>query len=114
MLKTLSKMASAADLNGMLAVAEIIDHLLVLGSEINPPYSSEEALIIADAIGIDFDHADFNIHQFKIGLEAEMEHASTDSETNVIGHNRLALGKIVWAHLKEDPHYYTKLRQIEP
>lgn len=44
--------------------------------------------------------------EFKMGMKEEMEH------TDVIGQDKEALKKIVLAHLKEDPKYYTKLGSV--
>ncbi len=113
MLNVFQVLANNLDKCGKYKSAEFIDSILVMGSEINPPYSSEEALVIADAIGLDFDKVSFTIDDFKQGLKIEMEHGSSDPETDVIGENRLSLGRIAWAHLKEDPRYYQKLSKIE-
>jgi len=42
--------------------------------------------------------------EFKMGMKEELEHS------DVIGKDKEALKKIVLAHLKEDPKYYTKLK----
>ncbi len=44
--------------------------------------------------------------EFKMGMKEELEH------TDVIGQDKEALKKIVLAHLKEDPKYYTKLSTV--
>lgn len=44
--------------------------------------------------------------EFKMGMKEELEHK------DVIGDDKEALKKIVLAHLKEDPHYYTKLGTV--
>lgn len=74
-------------------------------------FSDEEAKHIGDALGITWQ--DFDVEQFRMGLEVELEHGLHDPETNVTGNDPLLTGKIAWAHLKEFPDYYTRLKQME-
>ncbi len=71
----------------------------------------EEAKAIAEKIGIDFNK--YNLSQFVKGINVEMEHGSKDPQTNVIGDDKVAAGKIALAHLKEVPDYYTRLEIVE-
>ena len=45
--------------------------------------------------------------------EVELEHGVRDPETNVTNDDLTVTGKIVWAHLKEFPDYYTRLDKLE-
>lgn len=74
-------------------------------------FTSDEAKSIGDKIGIDF--SVYDLEQFRMGLEVEMEHGSVDPETDVTGGDELSTGKIAWAHLKEIPDYYTRLLKME-
>jgi hypothetical protein len=74
-------------------------------------FSAEEAKAIGDALGITWQH--FDVEQFRMGMEVELEHGLHDPETNVTGNDPLLTGKIAWAHLKEFPDYYTRLKQME-
>ena len=74
-------------------------------------FKPEEARTIGTSIGIDFSR--FSLEEFTEGLGVEMEHGSHDPETNVIGDDYRLAGKIAWAHLKEIPDYYTRLRRME-
>lgn len=74
-------------------------------------FSSAEAREIGDQLGIDW--ADFDVEQFRMGLEVELEHGKHDADTNVTGDDELLTGKIAWAHLKEFPDYYTRLKKLE-
>jgi hypothetical protein len=76
-------------------------------------FHSEEARSIGQRIGINWASASFPLEEFRKGLEIEMEHGSHDPETDVIGGNVEACGKITWAHLKEMDNYYTKLISME-
>ena len=70
-----------------------------------------EAKKIGDALGIDW-HA-FDVEQFQMGLEVELEHGARDTQTNVTDDDALITGKIALAHLKEFPDYYTRLSAME-
>lgn len=53
------------------------------------------------------------MEQFQIGLEVELEHGASDTQTNATGDDALNTGKIALAHLKEFPDYYTHLSAME-
>jgi Protein of unknown function (DUF5661) len=74
-------------------------------------FSTEEAQKIGELIGVDF--SECNLEEFRMGLAVELEHGANDPETNVTDDNELITGKIAWAHLKEIPDYYTRLKQME-
>lgn len=72
-------------------------------------FSVAEAKRIGDRLGIDW--ARVPIGEFRSGLTVEMEHGKTNMATNVTNDDLLKTGKIAWAHLREDPRYYTRLRR---
>ena len=74
-------------------------------------FDSSEARKIGDQLGIDW--ADINPEQFRMGLAVELEHGKHDAATNVTGDDEQLTGKIAWAHLKEFPDYYTRLKKLE-
>lgn len=74
-------------------------------------FTNAEAKKIGDEIGLDWDKV--NIEEFKQGLQVELEHGLHNRQTNVTGDNLLITGKIAWAHLKEFPDYYTRLKKME-
>ena len=76
-------------------------------------FTAEEATSIGTKIGIDWVTSPFDVEQFRIGLEVELEHGAHDPETNVTGDDPILTGKIAWAHLKELPDYYTRLVEME-
>ena len=76
-------------------------------------FSTEEAKKIGEAIGIDWSKSKFDIEQFRIGLEVELEHGSRDPVTDVTHDDPLLTGKIALAHLNELPDYYTRLALME-
>ncbi len=74
-------------------------------------FTTAEAQEIGNAIGIDW--AQIDLEEFRNGLAIELEHGARDPETDVTHDDLQATGKIAWAHLKELPEYYTKLREME-
>lgn len=77
----------------------------------NNQFSLVEANQIGDTLGIDW--VAFDVEQFRIGLEVELEHGARDPQTNVTDDDSLITGKIALAHLKEFPDYYTRLSAME-
>jgi hypothetical protein len=73
--------------------------------------SMDEAREIGNQLKIDWTKVD--LKEFHSGLAVELEHGAHDPETDVTGDNMLLTGKIAWAHLKEFPDYYSRLKQLE-
>ena len=76
-------------------------------------FSETEARDIGRRIGIDWTTSRFDVEQFRMGLEVELEHGRRDPATNVSGDDEITTGKIAWAHLNEFPDYYARLAQME-
>ncbi len=74
-------------------------------------FSAEEAKKIGEALGIDWKN--FDVEQFRMGLDVELEHGLRDPKTNVTNDDPIATGKIALAHLNEFPDYYTRLKKME-
>ena len=74
-------------------------------------FSFDKAKQIGDSLGINWNK--FDIEQFRMGLEVELEHGARDPETNITNDDPLLTGKIAFAHLKEIPDYYTRLQKME-
>ena len=76
-------------------------------------FTDDEARRIGTEIGINWASAPFDVHQFRMGLDVELEHGAHDPDTNVTGDDPIMTGKIAWAHLKELSDYYTRLSAME-
>ncbi len=76
-------------------------------------FSSEEARRIGEEIGIAWSSARFDVEQFRMGMDVELEHGLHDLVTNVTDSDPVVTGKIALAHLKEFPDYYTRLARME-
>lgn len=76
-------------------------------------FGVEEARGIGEQIGIDWNSAPFDVEQFRMGLNVELEHGLHDPRTNVTGDDPVITGKIALAHLNELADYYTRLAKME-
>lgn len=76
-------------------------------------FFKEEANAIALLLGIDFTASKFDLDQFWMGVNTELEHGRKNNETNVTDDDPIITGKIALAHLKEFPDYYTRLKLLE-
>jgi hypothetical protein len=76
-------------------------------------FTSDEARRIGSEIGIDWATAPFDVEQFRMGMDVELEHGLHDLMTNVTDSDPVVTGKIALAHLNEFPDYYTRLDRME-
>jgi hypothetical protein len=76
-------------------------------------FSADEARAVGERIGIDWSSSPFDVEQFRMGMDVELEHGLHDPATNVTGDDDLVTGKIALAHLNEFPDYYTRLERME-
>jgi len=74
-------------------------------------FSVEEAKKIGKKLGIDW--SKFNVEQFRMGLDVELEHGTRDPHTNVTNDDSIMTGKIALAHLNEFADYYIRLAKLE-
>ena len=76
-------------------------------------FSTDDALRVAEKLGIDWDASPFDVEQFRRGMDVELEHGTHDPETNVTDDDPVTTGKIALAHLRELSDYYTRLDEME-
>jgi len=74
-------------------------------------FTKEDAKRIGESLGIDWTR--FDVEQFRMGLDVELEHGSRELSTNVTNDDEITTGKIALAHLNEFPDYYTRLQKME-
>lgn len=74
-------------------------------------FTAEEAKKIGEQLGIDW--SKFDVEQYRMGMNVELEHGSQDPVTNVTNDDPLTTGKIALAHLNEFSDYYTRLKKME-
>jgi len=80
---------------------------------IDKSFTADEAREVGEQIGIDWETAPFDVEQFRMGMDVELEHGLHDVATNVTGDDPIVTGKIALAHLNEFPDYYTRLERME-
>jgi hypothetical protein len=76
-------------------------------------FTTDEARTIGEEIGIDWSSTPFDLEQFRMGMDVELEHGLHDPLTNVTDDDPLVTGKIALAHLNEFADYYTRLAKME-
>ncbi len=74
-------------------------------------FTEENAKRIGEELGIDW--SKFDVEQFRMGLDVELEHGTVDPKTNVTNDDEIMTGKIALAHLNEFSDYYTRLEKME-
>jgi hypothetical protein len=74
-------------------------------------FTIEEAKEIGERLGIKWNR--FDVEQFRMGMDVELEHGRRDEDTNVTNDDPLTTGKIALAHLNEFPDYYERLEKLE-
>ena len=74
-------------------------------------FTAEEAKAIGEKLGIDW--SKFDVEQFRMGMDVELEHGKVNVETNVTNDDPVLTGKIALAHLNEFPDYYDRLYEME-
>ncbi|MDO8468488.1 MAG: DUF5661 family protein [Candidatus Peribacter sp.] len=76
-------------------------------------FTTEQAQDIALKLDIFWSDVPFDLEQFRMGMDVELEHGRRDAQTNVTNDDALMTGKIALAHLREIPDYYTRLAHME-
>jgi hypothetical protein len=76
-------------------------------------FTAEAARSAGEQIGIDWTTSRFDVDQFRMGMDVELEHGTHDLETNVTDDDMVVTAKIARAHLNEFPDYYTRLSIME-
>lgn len=74
-------------------------------------FTVEEAREYGERLGIDWKR--FDVEEFRVGMDVELEHGRADDLTNVTNDDPLTTAKIALAHLNEFPDYYTRLMKME-
>jgi hypothetical protein len=74
-------------------------------------FTTEQAKEIGENLGVDW--SKFDVEQFRMGLDVEVEHGTISPSTNVTNDDPILTGKIALAHLNEYSDYYTRLYKME-
>jgi DNA-directed RNA polymerase alpha subunit len=76
-------------------------------------FTADQAREAGERIGIDWATSRFDVEQFRMGMDVELEHGTRDPETNVTDDDVVVTAKIARAHLNEFPDYYSRLAVME-
>jgi len=76
-------------------------------------FTAEQAHAAGEQIGIDWATSRFDVEQFRMGMDVELEHGTQDHATNVTDDDVVVTAKIARAHLNEFPDYYSRLAVME-
>jgi Protein of unknown function (DUF5661) len=82
-------------------------------SESRESFTADDAQRYGEEIGIDWTSVPFDVEQFRMGMNVELEHGLHDLLTNVSDDDPHVTAKIALAHLNEFPDYYTRLERME-
>ncbi len=77
------------------------------------PFTLDQARAAGERIGVDWGTSAFGLEQFRMGMDVELEHGTSDPATNVTDDDVIMTAKIARAHLNEFPDYYTRLSKME-
>jgi hypothetical protein len=76
-------------------------------------FTADQARKAGEQIGIDWATSRFDVEQFRMGMDVELEHGTQDHATNVTDDDVTVTAKIARAHLNEFPDYYSRLAVME-
>jgi hypothetical protein len=74
---------------------------------------AEQARAAGQQIGIDWNTSRFDVEQFRMGMDIELEHGARVPETNVTDDDVVTTAKIARAHRNEFPDCHRRLAVTE-
>lgn len=74
-------------------------------------FTREDARKVGETLGVDW--SKFDVEQFRMGLDVELEHGIRNEHTDVTHDDEIMTGRIALAHLNEIPDYYSRLKKME-
>lgn len=72
-------------------------------------FETDESFTTAQELGLDFTREPFGLEEFRLGMDIELVHGSSDLVTDVTHNDPVLTGKLVLAHLRKRADYYTRL-----
>jgi hypothetical protein len=72
-------------------------------------FESDEAFTTAQELGLDFHDERFDLEEFRLGMDMELVHGELGPATDVTHDDPVMTAKLVLAHLRKRPDYYTRL-----
>ena len=74
-------------------------------------FETDEAFTTAQEMGLDFSREPFDLEEFRKGMDMELAHGTCELLTDVTHNDPVMTGKLVLAHLRKRPDYYTRLAE---
>ncbi len=72
-------------------------------------FETDEAFTTAQELGLDFSREPFDLEEFRRGMDVELAHGSREPLSDVTHDDPVLTAKLVLAHLRKRPDYYTRL-----
>lgn len=76
-------------------------------------FETDEAFTTAQELGLDFTREPFGLEELRLGMDLELVHGACDLVTDVTHSDPVLTAKLVVAHLRKRPDYYTRLVESE-
>jgi hypothetical protein len=76
-------------------------------------FTADQARAGGERIGIDWSTSRFDVEQFRMRMDVELEHGTHDLKTNVTDDDVSVTAQIARAHLNEFPDYHSRLAVME-
>ena len=76
-------------------------------------FETDEAFTTAQELGLDFHHETFGLEEFRKGMDMELVHGRCNLVTDVTHSDPVRTAKLVLAHLRKRPDYYTRLVEYD-
>ena len=76
-------------------------------------FETDESFTTAQELGLDFNKEPFGLEEFRLGMDMELVHGACDMVTDVTHNDPLLTAKLVLAHLRKRPDYYTRLAEAK-
>jgi hypothetical protein len=74
-------------------------------------FETDESFTTAQELGLDFNREHFGLEEFRLGMDMELVCGSHDLVTDVTHNDPILTAKLVLAHLRKRPDYYTRLAE---
>lgn len=110
---TLHPPATVEPTQGRAGIKKVAVEITFRGMSSSARFTADEARAAGERIGINWSTSRFDVEQFRMGMDVELEHGTHDPDTNVTGDDVDVTAKIARAHLNEFPDYYTRLARME-
>jgi hypothetical protein len=76
-------------------------------------FESDEAFTTAQELGLDFHDLAFDLEEFRLGMDMELVAGELDPMTDVTHDDPVETAKLVLAHLRKRPDFYTRLVEAD-